>query len=172
MDGLLASIEQDLSCLIRTILCRLPVGRSIPESEYLRAVVSRLTSLVTTMLREVHAQWKHESLDDILPLVTRKTGVSEIQIIGHCILISDQTLAPIHLIAQVSPNDDEITYMECRLGERGPGGMIRTPYTASFPSSRKLLALESQPDRFNWMYKLAFGEKTQNQLDPIKGTDY
>jgi hypothetical protein len=157
-----SAIEEDIICLLRTALAPLPVGSVILESEYFRAALCCLESYLVALLRGINAEWKHESLDGILPLTSRKTGEQEVEIVGHCILITDQSLTPIHLRLQISSTDDEISYLECRLGERGEAGMKRTPYTSSFPASKRLLA--GDIDNVDWFYKVGFGQSDGKPL--------
>src|SRR4029079_15732548 len=99
---------------LRTALAPLPIGSVIPESECLRAALCSLESYLVALLREIHVEWEHESLDGILPLTSRKTGEHEVEIVGHCILITDQSLTPIHVRLQHSSTDDEISWLEGR----------------------------------------------------------
>jgi hypothetical protein len=57
-----------------------------------------LNGYIPEVLREIHSEWKYESLDGIYPEIARKNGDLEIEIIGLCIFIQDQTLTPLHLV--------------------------------------------------------------------------
>jgi hypothetical protein len=151
--------EQSISRLLRAILTDLPNGANIVDSEQFRGVLSGLEYFVPEVLGEVHPEWNYEGLDGILPLVARKTRQGEAEIFGLCIIISDQTVTPIHLSLQVSSSVDAVSWLECRLGEAGPHGMMRTPYELLNSTSKRLHALECRSDMIDWVYKVAFGER-------------
>lgn len=152
-----SSLEQNLSRSLRAILADLPDGARIPDSEQFREVTSGLEYLLPEVLREIHPEWRHESLDGILPLVARKTREDEAEIVGMCILITDQTVTPLYLHLQIDPAADEVSWLECRLGERGKHGMMRTPYNQM--SGKRFYALEGNADLIEWVYKVTFGER-------------
>ena len=109
------------------------------------------------MLPEVHGEWGNESLDGILPLVARKTAVRELEIVGHCILISDQTLAPFQHSLRIAPGDaDEIARLELRLGERGEDGMVRRPYNFD-ATNQHTYAFPQRLAKIDWAYQVTFG---------------
>ena len=104
-------------------------------------MLSGLEFFIPQVLAEIHPEWKHESLDGFYPVVARKTGEGEAEIFGLCILISDQTTTPFHLRLQSSPSSDEVSWLECRLGEAGEHGMVRTPLATHL---KQLIALEGK----------------------------
>lgn len=123
-------------------------------------MLSALEFFVPEILKEIHPEWKYESLDGILPVVARKTGETQVEIFGQCILISDQTLAPIHLRVQVTPAGDEISWLEIKLGELSKHGMVRTPYNSPDAIIKKVYGPpEKNADLFDWAYKVTFGVK-------------
>ena len=129
----------------------------MPSSDHLDVALARLEWFLPAVLREVHVQWRHESLDGLLPYVARKTGENEAEIIGHCILISDQTTTPLHLRLQLAQDADEISWLELRLGEQGESGMVRAPYPTL--RMKKVAALKDGIDSIEWVYKVTFGDK-------------
>jgi hypothetical protein len=152
--------EQIVSRSLRTMLGSVPNGGNLPDSEHLDDVLGGLMYLIPDILREVHDEWDYESLDGIIPIVARKAGELEAEILGMCYLISDQRLAPIHIRLQVSPSSDEILWLECRLGERGEHGMVRVPYEFLDRASKRLHALAGREDRMDWVYKVTFGHRS------------
>jgi hypothetical protein len=44
------------------------------------------------------------------------------------------------------------------LGEKGAGGMLRTPYESSMKALKRLDAMEGKADEIDWFYKVGFGE--------------
>lgn len=158
--------EEAASRSLRSILDRLTAGAAIEDSEDFRNLLSALEFFLPSILGEVHGEWKDESMDGIFPAVARKTGPSEAEIIGLCILISDQTLTPIHVRLQVSVSGDEITWLECNVGEcgEGKGGMKRTPYGAM--SGKQLFAGAERPNAIEWAYRVGYGQRQPTEGPP------
>lgn len=88
---------------LRPILDSLPIGSAIPDSPEYRWALSALEWFIPEVFEEVNAKPSDVCLDGILPAVSRKTGKDEIEIIGLCILITDQTVTPIHVCFQQQP---------------------------------------------------------------------
>jgi hypothetical protein len=151
--------EQSLSRSLRSVLADLPNGTSIPDSEQFREVLSALEYFIPVFLGELHREWTFEGLDGVLPVVSRKTGEGEAEIFGLCIIIGDQTLTPLHVRLQVAASDDEISWIECRLGEQGQHGMVRTPYGFLNAMMKRLYTLEGRADLVDWVYKVTFGHR-------------
>lgn len=151
--------EESIARSLRTILDKLPTGAIIEPSDELREYFSGLEYFVPQVLREIHPEWNHESLDGFLPKVARKTGEGEAEFFGHCILISDQTLTPIHLCLQIDLTEDEVLWLVCKLGERGDDGMMRVPYESIMEAYKRLISLGDHPDKIDWVYKVTFGHR-------------
>jgi hypothetical protein len=166
--GMSATLETRISRALRSILDALPNGADIPRSAEFQEVLVGLEFYLPAVLAEVYGEWRNESLDGILPLVARKTAEREAEIVGHCILISDQTLAPFQLRLQIIPNGDEISWLECRLGEAGAEGMVRM--SNDFRATRKrVYAFQQGLAEINWAYQAAFGDRAERQ--PITTPD-
>lgn len=150
--------ESAISGWVRAVLCETPVGSSVPESKPYWELLRHLEWYLPALLREARAdwkrEWKHESLDGVIPARMLRIGPEEVELFGQCILISDQTLTPLQLKMQLETFADEIAWLECRLGERGPDGMIRIPYRSHRPRLHW-----PTPDDFDWMYVFGFGER-------------
>jgi hypothetical protein len=85
---------------------------------------------------------------------------------ASCILLSDQTVTPLHLFLQVSTGD-HISWIQCRLGEFGEDGMIRTPYRSATSVTKRLFALEGRADLIDWAYKVTFASASlTRKADP------
>lgn len=151
--------EQRLSRSLRIAIADIPVGESVPETDAYREVLEALEYFIPTVIEERHREWKFEALDAVLPVEARKTGEGEIKLIGICILISDQTLAPLQLQLQVADFTDEISRLECKLGERGRDGIARKPYTDLHRLAKQLYRLDGTPNVIDWVYHLTFGER-------------
>jgi hypothetical protein len=151
--------EQSVSRSLRTILADLPNGASIPESEQLYDLFAGLEYFLPQVLRRIYPEWEHESLDGFCPLVARKTADAAAEIFGLCILITDQTLTPIHLHIQAAQNTDEVSWLECNLGEAGEDGMVRIPWPRGNATDPLVQALEGRADTIAWVYKVTSGTR-------------
>jgi hypothetical protein len=158
-EGIASSAEQAVSGSLRVILAELPSGTDIPDTEQFRWALSGLERFLPDVLAEVYAEWNSESLDGIYPVQARRIGGGEAEIFGQCILISDQTLTPLHLRLQLSPVVDEISWLECRIGERGKHGMVRMPYDRLNANFKRLYLLDGRADMIDWVYKVTFGRR-------------
>jgi hypothetical protein len=127
----------------------------LSDTPHLKSVCSALEHYLPAVLREVHAEWRHESLDGVFCELACKTGRREIELAGLCILISDQTLTPYHVRLRVA-EADEIEWLDCRLGEIRNGKMVRIPYGYG-PASRGKLWAAYRLDRIEWRYHVGFG---------------
>jgi hypothetical protein len=154
-----STLEQRLSRSLRSILADLPNGESLPDSEQFREVLTGLEWFIPVVLAEIYREWNFQGLDGVVPVQARKTGEGEVEIFGLCILICDQTLAPLHLRLQVAASGAEVSWLECRLGERGEHGMVRTPYDALGAAAKRLHALQGRAEQIAWVYKVTFGDR-------------
>jgi hypothetical protein len=120
-----------------------------------------LEFFLPAVLRKVYPELDRESLDGFSPLFARKTGEREAELFGFCILISDQTLTPIHLRLQLSSTSNEVSWLELRLGESGPDGMVRLPYHPTVGTIHTWLhALNERAVTIAWVYEVTFGKKS------------
>jgi hypothetical protein len=157
--------EQILARELRTVLSSTPIGGDLYQSPDFGKVLSSLEYYIPEMLREVHPEWQYESLDGVYPGIARRTGEREAEIDGLCILITDQTLTLIHVRLGIAADYDEIVWLDCELGELGPGGMVRMPY-----NRRPLLSIldaSVRLDIFEWVYHVGFRERgVSGQVPP------
>jgi hypothetical protein len=151
--------EQRLSHSLRAILSDLPIGASIPDSEQYREVLTALPWFIPVVLGELYREWTFQGLDDVVPVEARKTGEGEVEIFGVCCIICDQTLTPLHIHLQVAASSDEISWLECKLGEQGQDGMVRKPYYFLREMTKRLRRLDGKVDLIDWVYKVTFGER-------------
>ncbi|MFC1757392.1 hypothetical protein ACFL2H_01315 [Planctomycetota bacterium] len=112
------------------------------------------------MLGEVHAFWKHESLDGVFHERAIKTSEGQAEIAGLCILISDQTLTPYHVQLRVAPNVEEIEWLDCRVGEIRDDTMVRIPYNAQSAGRRSVV---DRLDSIDWKFHVGFGDPIPSQ---------
>jgi hypothetical protein len=160
--GAMISIaEQRLSRFLRLVLADLPGGAAIANSKQFGEVLSGLEWFLPEVLIEVYPEWEWECLDGVQSIWARKTGAGEAELLGLCVLMSDYTVTPVHVRLQVALSDDAISWLECRLGEKGQDGLVREPFNSSVIMSKHLWALQWRPDRIDWAYKATFGDRRQ-----------
>jgi hypothetical protein len=152
-----SSIEQHVARGVRSITAGVSSQASIEETAKLWEFLATLEVYLPDVLRELHPEWERESLDGVYHDVARTTGENAIEIAGLCILISDQRLAPFHLQLKVSSTEDEVVWLDLKLGESGPNGMVRMPY-----NRRQILAkseIRSRWRQVDWFYHVGFGDR-------------
>jgi hypothetical protein len=151
-----AAAEENLSRSLRSILGQISNNAPIEDSEQRREFLLGLEFFLPGVLREIHPEWRWESLDGVIPYVARKTGNLEAEFIGHYILITDQSHTPIHLRLQLAPDVDEVSWLELKLGEKGDNGQIQRPYPPTF---KRVAAVKDRTDSIDWVYKVGFGQR-------------
>jgi hypothetical protein len=154
-----SSLEQRIGRSLRAVLAGLPDGASIDDSERFREFLCGLEFFLPQVLGEVYSEWRHEGLDGVLTLEARKVGEGGADIFGLCIILSDQTLTPVHLRLQAAAPGDEVSWLECRLGERARKGMVRIPYQSLHVVSKRLYALAGKAHEIDWVYRVTFGRR-------------
>lgn len=152
-------LEQHLNRALRELPADLKNGTNLLESERLDHILSGLEHFIPEVLSEIYSEWKHESLDGFHSLMARKTGDAEIEFLGLCILITEQKFAAVHVHVQASPTTDDISWFECRLGERGPNGMVRANWEQEPAMRKRLRAVDGNVSRIDWVYRVTFGRR-------------
>jgi len=156
-----ASLEEKVAQAIRKVLAAKTVGEQLVDDEDLQFAMAGLEWYLPGILCEVYPEWCTYTLDGILPTRTCKTGLYAPDVIGLCILINDQTTMPIRVRLKISPAVDEITWLECMIGEdRGHGRRpVRTPYNSDRIVKQGYSVLD-RADSMEWHYKVTFGDKS------------
>lgn len=152
-----SSIERHVARGVRSITAGVSPHATIEETAELREFLATLEVYLPDVLRELHPEWERESLDGVYHDVARTAGENAIEIAGLCILISDQKLVPFHLRLRVSSAEDEVVWLELKLGESVPNGMVRMPY-----DRRQALAKSEIHGRWrqvDWFYHVGFGDR-------------
>ncbi len=151
--------EEVLAAALRSVLADLPDGATIPDSEPFRSALVAAEFFLPTILGEVYRSWTGVGLDGIWPVEARKTAVRTLELLGVCCIINDQTITPLHMQLQVAGNADEACWLECRLGERGPNGMVREPYGSLSRMMKRVRRLEQGRHAIDWVYKVTYGKR-------------
>jgi hypothetical protein len=114
--------ESLLSRSLREVLDGLSVGAEIPASDQFREALFAMTYFLPVVLGEIHRECRFLGIDDIEPVVARKTAVREAEVIGVCCFVLDQTITPLYAHLRVASATDEVAWLECGLGEQTPTG--------------------------------------------------
>ena len=158
------AMEQHLARDLRAVLLDTEIGDCVLESEGFRAAVRSLEYFIPAVLREIHPEWRHESLDGVSPANATQTAIHEIEIVGTCIIISDQALVPIHTCFRVSAAKDVLESMQCKLGELVGGKMKRIRYGDNHIYR---IQTASRKETIQWAYHIGFGaprESSESRL--------
>ena len=154
-----SAAEQHVARGLRAALAVLPDGAAVPESDDLREALSALEWFLPGVPRDPHPKSPSEAYDGVYPFETRKTGDREAELFGLVILISDQSLVPVHLRLRVSAEADEVTWLECRIGERSRGKMLRPPYGSLNALWKRYYVGTLRPDAIDWAYAVTYGDR-------------
>jgi hypothetical protein len=150
--------ELMVSRALRAVLADLPDGAIIPESRAFSGFLSVLEDFLTETLRDIHPEWEFESLDGVLPALANKSAPGEADLLGLCILITDQSLVPMHLRLQHANVHDSISWFDCKFGEEKNHRMNRVPW-GSRSDALKRLYLPHEVKRMNWFYHVTYGRR-------------
>lgn len=134
------------------------VGDSLGDLNTERDLMASFEFFLPEILREVHDEWRGESLDGVYPKFFRKTAEREAELLGLAIFISDQTLTPIHFQVQLSPTFDRVSWIDLRLGEHTANGCRREPYGRSKVQGTMLHVAE-RFDSIDWFYHVGYGKR-------------
>lgn len=148
---------------LRGLLRQTTVNARFEETEDFRRLLSAFNYFIPEVLAELYPEWKSDALDDVIPLVAERTGEWEAVFFGMSWLIRDQTVVPTYLQLQIDSAIDRVNWLECRIGERGPLGMLRRP-GSSF--DKQLYRLQGREDQIDWAYRVTYGEKSMNLDEP------
>ncbi|MDB2687118.1 hypothetical protein N9Y42_07880 [Mariniblastus sp.] len=153
------SVPEQRVCEMLTPLLRShAVGDAIgprPAGNYL---FSSLEFFLPEVLRELHDEWRHESLDGLYPKIFRKTNEREIEFVGLTIFITDQTFTPIHLHLQLASDYDRVSWIDLKLGERIGDKCRREPYSRS-QTTGTMLHVAERLETIDWFYHVGYGER-------------
>ena len=152
------SLESRIATEVTALVAGVPVGTEftvLPSEE----ICSSLEYFLPELLSRRYSKWRWESLDGIYVGCARKTGPSAIQLVGICILISDQTMTPFFVELASSPSGESIASFRVCLGEPGRGPLgISGPEWNSHQADELLIGLPTRLDRVDWSYTIASDE--------------
>lgn len=149
--------EQHSSRLLRLILEGVSIGGEIGLSDELIELRSSLSYFVPAILGEVYPDWNYLGLDDVRPFVLRRKEECEADLFGLCLFVADQRWTPIHLCLKVDEIHDEFSWLECKVGERGQGGMFGVSYDSLLELEKRFYSGSLRPDSIEWVYRVRYG---------------
>lgn len=130
------------------------VGEAVPVRPY-PELFSTLEYLVAALLRRDHPEWRYESIDGFFCAHAVRTGERTLELLGTCVLISDQAVTPFALTIGLH-SDGSLDALHVRLGEPGTGQLgISGPTCHSAAADRLLWRLADRVDDVEWVYDLA-----------------
>lgn len=127
-------------------------AHSCLSSPLLQSLLSSLEGFISQLFHEIGIL-SNDSLDGIYAEIVDKRARTEMYLLGNCIFINDQCLTPIEVSFSVATERDEIDWCECRLGEMGPKGMIRTPYGG------KIRLAVGRANDIEWCYHFGYDHR-------------
>jgi len=122
-----------------------------------------LELFIPAALANGHPRWAGESLDGIYVSLARRIDTRALELLGTCILISDQTRVPVHATFRLSAVG-EISAYALRLGEPGGGPLgISGPPTTSGQASRlhDRLLNRFALGQVDWVYEVSFDSASE-----------
>jgi len=149
-DRLNSSLTMELTSVLR----ELPVDSEFHVSPS-APLCDSLEIFLPRRLRERYPEWEKESLDGIFVARAIKTGARRAELVGTCILITDQTLTPFVVDLEVAEPNGPVTVHRLRLGEPGSGPLgISGPEANSKEAERLLASVVGRVDDIAWSYVL------------------
>lgn len=154
-QGATRSLEVQLASELKALLSGVPVGSEFtvtPSSD----VCYSLELFVPKVIGRHHAEWGKESLDGIFVARARKIGAAGVELVGTCILISDQTVTPLLIELVLSSTSESIESFRVCLGEPGGGRLgISGPACNSREARVLLETVAARLGSIAWSYETA-----------------
>lgn len=114
-----------------------------------------LELLITAWIARRDPAWRTESLDGIFVARACKTSSRSAEFVGTCILISDQTVAPLLLNLTLTPENERLERVRIRLGEHGGGALgISGPPCNSAAAAALLASMVERAPQIAWAYDI------------------
>jgi hypothetical protein len=82
-----------------------------------------------------------------------------------CCLMS-QELTPLHVRLQLSVSGDWVSWIECRLGEKVDGVLLKVPYRRGIANG---LTVMKRLDSIEWFYGVGYGERREPATEVDSG---
>lgn len=151
-------LEAQLASELSVLLDGVSVGSEFdvaPSS----GVCSSLELFVPTQLRRRYPAWASESLDGVFIVRARKSGPAAAELVGACILMSDQTVTPLVVELALSSSGAAVESYRVRLGEAGGGRLrISGPSCNSRKGVEMRITVADRVEDIAWEYHVASDE--------------
>jgi hypothetical protein len=145
-----------LETIVASELCVLldeAAAQSALKVEPSGGLLSSLEFYIPQLLSHHYPEWEYESLDGFYLTNARKIGSETAEFAGSCILISDQSLAPVLIRLTLSPSRDSIAAYQVFLGEGDCGRVGISGSSRNSRKGRQLLDIFSErPNEIRWNY--------------------
>lgn len=116
---------------------------------------SCLELFIPSMLARRYSEWAGESLDAVFVAPARRTGPASVELVGTCILITDQTVTPLWVELTASASGVRIDSFRVCIGESGGGRLgISGPPCNSGRAQALLSTVVDRLDRIVWSYRI------------------
>ena len=149
----MSSLDDQIASELSALFAEVPVGAEFgvhPSEDICYSLELRIPQLLSRR----HVEWKHECLDGVFVARARKTGVAAAQLVGTCILMSDQTVTPLLVELSLSRSQTSIERFRVCLGEPGGGPLgISGPACNSRDAEHLLATVSSRLDLIAWAYR-------------------
>lgn len=159
-------LERALALALRALLKDVPLGAefAVPSSA---EICSVMELFFPDVLRRRHPEWLRESLDGFFIAHAKRVGPRAVEIIGTCILISDQTVTPFRARLSLGTEGDSVASYRIQLGEPSGGPLgISGPPCNSREATRLLNGLMSRVNSVSWKYDASSLESPIGRGDP------
>ncbi len=116
---------------------------------------SLLEVFITLELREKYEEWKYESLDGIYSGNISLEDSNQLNLVGMCILTSDQSVVPIYISIKVSDDFDEVLWIKGKIADSNSNGVIKFSYDSN-RWRKQLYTIDV--NKVNWFYTIEYEE--------------
>lgn len=141
-----------LAAELQPVLAPVAVGASFDIAPSSR-LCAALELIIPQVLSRSYDEWANESIDGVFVARATKSGPLLAEILGTCILISDQTVAPVHVQIGLSHSRTGVDLLRVFLGEPGSGALgISGPPCHSRAASDLLANVADRAGQIEWSY--------------------
>ncbi len=148
-------LELALVAELKTLLMPIHAGEHFtvePSDELCYSLELYLPRILATQ----YPEWDTESLDGLFVAQGVKTGIACAELVGICVIISDQTVAPFQVEVVLASSDAALLQsIRIRIGEPGGGRLgISGPRVHSKAANKLLANVLPRVDTIPWAYDL------------------
>ena len=123
-------------------------------------ICASLELVLPALLRAKFPGWEHESLDGVFVARAVKSAPLGIRLVGTGILISDQSVTPLHAeIEAAFDSEVSLSKFDVRVGEAGGGALgVSGPPCGSREAAELLASVASRAPSIEWVYTARSGD--------------